>query len=380
MMTPLRIAWFGSSLVSAYWNGAATYYRGIIRALADRGHQVEFFEPDAFERQAHRDMDDPDWARVTCFEPTEPAAAACLERARRADVIIKSSGIGVLDGYLEREIALARGFSTQTVLWDVDAPATLASLAANPDAPLRRHVGDYDWVLTYGGGPPVVAAYEALGVRRCIPIYNALDASTHYRVPPRDEFAADLSFLANRLPDRENRVREFFFDPIKRLPGKRFLLGGSGWESSDLQAPNLRRIGHVYTRDHNVFNSSALAVLNVCRDSMASTGYSPATRVFEAAGAGACIISDAWTGIEQFLEPGREVLVAGNGAEVAEHLSALTPRRARLIGWAARRRVLEQHTYDARARIVEVLLGAGREPSAPERATWTGVPAQEASP
>jgi hypothetical protein len=236
MMTPLRIAWFGSSLVSAYWNGAATYYRGIIRALADRGHQVEFFEPDAFERQAHRDMDDPDWARVTCFEPTEPAAAACLERARRADVIIKSSGIGVLDGYLEREIALARGFSTQTVLWDVDAPATLASLAANPDAPLRRHVGDYDWVLTYGGGPPVVAAYEALGVRRCIPIYNALDASTHYRVPPRDEFAADLSFLANRLPDRENRVREFFFDPIKRLPAS-----DSCWAAAAGRARTCRR-------------------------------------------------------------------------------------------------------------------------------------------
>ena len=33
----LDIAFFGSSLVSAYWNGAATYYRGIIRALAERG-------------------------------------------------------------------------------------------------------------------------------------------------------------------------------------------------------------------------------------------------------------------------------------------------------------------------------------------------------
>jgi spore maturation protein CgeB len=380
MMSPLRIAWFGSSLVSAYWNGAATYYRGIVRALALRGHEVEFFEPDAFERQAHRDMDDPDWARVTCFEPTESAAAACLERARRADVIVKSSGIGVLDDYLEREIALARGSTTQTVLWDVDAPATLASLAANPHAPLRRYVGEFDWVLTYGGGPPVVAAYEALGAPRCIPIYNALDSCTHYPVPPRSEFAADLSFLANRLPDRESRVREFFLDPVKRLPGRRFLLGGSGWEGSDLQAPNLKMIGHVYTRDHNALNSSALAVLNVCRDSMARTGYSPATRIFEAAGAGACIISDAWTGIEQFLEPGEEVLVAANGAEVAEHLSSLTPRRSRQIGAAARRRVLEQHTYAARARVVERLLGDGKTPSVPARESWFEVQAQGANP
>ena len=44
---PLEIAFFGSSLVSAYWNGAATYYRGVIRALHARGHRVTFYEPDA---------------------------------------------------------------------------------------------------------------------------------------------------------------------------------------------------------------------------------------------------------------------------------------------------------------------------------------------
>jgi spore maturation protein CgeB len=60
----MRIAFFGSSLVSAYWNGAATYYRGLLKALAGRGHAITFYEPDAFERQAHRDIDDPPWARI----------------------------------------------------------------------------------------------------------------------------------------------------------------------------------------------------------------------------------------------------------------------------------------------------------------------------
>ena len=50
----MNIAWFGSSLVSAYWNGAATYYRGLVRALHERGHRVTFFEPDAYERQVER--------------------------------------------------------------------------------------------------------------------------------------------------------------------------------------------------------------------------------------------------------------------------------------------------------------------------------------
>src|SRR5581483_9252543 len=63
----MQIAFFGSSLVSAYWNGAATYYRGIVRALNERGHRITFYEPDAFGRQQHRDIPDPSWARVVVY-------------------------------------------------------------------------------------------------------------------------------------------------------------------------------------------------------------------------------------------------------------------------------------------------------------------------
>ena len=104
-------------------------------------------------------------------------------------------------------------------------------------------------------------------------------------------------------------------------------------------------------RDHNAFNCSALAVLNVARDSMAAIGFSPATRVFEAAGAGACLITDAWEGIELFLAARtRRSWSRATGADVAEHLAALTPERARAIGAArARRASCAEHTYDRRA-------------------------------
>ena len=147
------------------------------------------------------------------------------------------------------------------------------------------------------------------------------------------------------------------------LPERRFLLGGSGWDGRALP-PNVRSIGHVPTRDHNAFNSTPLAVLNVNRDSMARFGHSPPTRVFEAAGAGACLITDAWPGIERFLEPGREVLVARDGREVAEILRSLTPDDARRIGERARARVLAEHTYDHRAREVLALLLPGAAPEA----------------
>jgi spore maturation protein CgeB len=357
-MSRLKIAFFGSSLVSAYWNGAATYYRGIVRALHRCGHDVTFYEPDAYDRQQHRDIPDPDWARVVVYEATETAALRALEAARDADLLIKASGVGVCDELLETALPSRRAAHALAIFWDVDAPATLDRMAANPSDPLRAMVPQFDLVLTYGGGDPVVQGYLAAGARACVPIYNALDPATHHPVSPEPRFDADLGFLGNRLPDREARVDEFFFTAAERLPLARFLLGGNGWHDRRMPA-NVRYAGHVYTGEHNAFNCTPRAVLNVSRESMARYGFSPATRVFEAAGARACLITDAWPGIDCFLEPGREVLVAANGDEVAAHLGALDPARARDIGSAALRRLLAEHTYTHRVRQLEALLGTG---------------------
>jgi spore maturation protein CgeB len=243
------------------------------------------------------------------------------------------------------------------LFWDVDAAATLAELHAHPDHPLRRALPGLDLVLTYGGGDPVVSAYRAAGARACVPVYNALDPDTHHPVPPDPRFAADLAFLGNRLPDREARVEEYFLHAAALLPHKHFLIGGSGWADKAMPA-NVAHIGHVGTRDHNAFNVTPRAVLNVARDAMAAMGFSPATRVFEAAGAGACLITDAWDGIELFLTPGHEVLVARDGADVADILAELTPERAAAIGEAALARVRADHVYERRAAEVDAVLRA----------------------
>jgi spore maturation protein CgeB len=172
-------------------------------------------------------------------------------------------------------------------------------------------------------------------------------------------FEGLLGFLGNRLPDREARVRDFFFTAAGKLPEETFLLGGNGWDRSSGAPPNVRLLGHVYSRDHNAFNCTPRAVININRDSMARFGFSPPTRVFEAAGAGACLITDEWPGIESFLEPGREVLVARDGAEVAALVGGLTADRAARIGQAALQRVLAEHTYAHRALEVERILLTG---------------------
>ncbi len=356
MSQGLKIAFFGSSLVSAYWNGAATYYRGIIRALDELGHKTVFYEPDAYERQKHRDIADPDWANVVVYSGQgKEGVMKALESARGADLIVKASGVGVFDRLLESEVLSLKKPGNKVVFWDVDAPATLDRMQSNPDDPFRKLVPRYDMIFTYGGGDPVVEGYRQFNARECVPIYNALDPATHCPVAPDPRFAADLSFLGNRLPDRESRVGEFFFSVAEQLPEYRFLLGGNGWGDKPM-TENIGYMGHVYTADHNAFNCTPKAVLNISRESMARYGFSPATRVFEAAGAGSCIITDYWLGIEQFLEPGREVLVAKNGQEVADILKSLTPQEAKSIGRTAMNRVLSEHTYSHRAAQVEKYL------------------------
>ena len=353
----LNIAFFGSSLLSAYWNGAATYYRGLIKALRRRGHQVTFYEPDAFQRQSHRDMEPPSWARVRVYSADGTShVLEALQEAGRCDLVVKCSGIGVFDALLEREVLDLKRQGARVAFLDVDAPATLARVVENPFDEFRALIREYDYIFTYGGGEPVIEKYRELGARNCTPIYNALDPETHFRVAPDHRFKAHLALLANRLPDRERRVEEFFIKVADCLVSKTFLLGGNGWDDKPF-GRNILYCGHVYTSDHNAFNSTAAVVLNINRDSMARCGFSPPTRIFEAAGAAACMISDEWEGIELFLEPGKEILTAHTGDEVCDHLERLTPARCRKIGEAARRRILAQHTYEQRSRQFEYALG-----------------------
>jgi spore maturation protein CgeB len=335
----MKVAFYGSSLLSSWWNGAATYYRGLLRDLAARGYDITFYEPDAYERQSHRDMDPPDWARSVVYPATAEGLASVLAEAPAADIVVKASGVGVFDAELIAGIVEHSRNDSLRIFWDVDAAATLEEMAGDEDHPVRRALPSLDYVLTYGGGPPVIEAYEGFGAARCIPVYNALDPTTHHPVEP---------------DPREARVEQFFLAAAEALPERDFLIGGNGWETKDMPQ-NVRHLGHVYTHQHNAFNCTPLSVLNIARDSMANIGFSPATRVFEAAGAAACLITDAWEGIELFLEPDAEVLVTRDGQDVAEHVQSLTPERAKAIGAAALERVLAEHTYAHRGAQVDEL-------------------------
>jgi spore maturation protein CgeB len=373
----MRIYVFGSSLTSCYWNGAATYYRGIYKNLHRLGHEITFAEPDIYKRQQNRDCTSIEYAQVRVYQ-TPRDLAKTLAEAEAADVVIKHSGVGADDDLLEREVLDMRSPNTQVAFWDVDAPATLARVEGNPADAFRKLIPEYDFVFTYGGGDPVVEHYLRLGAKNCFPIYNALDPDTHFPVSAEDRFCCDLAFIGNRMPDREARVEQFFFAAAEQVPQFRFLLGGEGWGGKRLP-DNVQWIGHVGTALHNVINSSARIVLNVNRDSMAKVGFSPPTRVFEAAGAAACLITDHWTGVDQFFRVGSEILVAKDAGDVIAYLQNTSTERARSIGAATRERALRDHTYNLRAHEVnEVFKNASvRKSLSPHEAAYEAVMPEE---
>ncbi len=343
----MRITFFGSSITSAYWNGAATYYRGICRALHGLGHEPVFVEQDIYDRQRNRDLaEDPEYAEVVVCRDL-PELERQLAMARESALVVKCSGVGRYDDYLEQAVLDTRTIGNRVAFWDVDAPFTLDRAAAEPDWPFRRLIPRYDAILTYGGGPRVEQGYASLGARTVELVYNALDPDTHHPEPPAPEYRCDLLFVGNRLPDREARVRSFFLGAAELCPGSSFLLGGEGWGDVPLPA-NVRYLGHVPTVMHNPLNCSTRLVLNLNRQAMADYGYSPPTRVFEAAGAAACLVTDRWDGIECFLKPGEEVLVASTPEDVAGFVEDVTPEEASAIGERGRARVLAEHTYDRR--------------------------------
>lgn len=350
----MKIYVIGSSLTSCYWNGAATYYRGLYKSLHRLGHTVIFAEPDIYQRQQNRDCGEIDYADVRVYQ-TPGDLNSVLAQAAESDLVIKHSGVGADDDWLEAAVLTCRSRRSQVAFWDVDAPATLARVEQNPNDPFRRLIPQYDFIFTYGGGDPVIEHYLQLGAQNCYPVYNALDPDTHFPVRPDASLECDLAFVGNRMPDREARVQQFFFSAAEQAPEFQFFLGGEGWGSKRLPR-NVRWIGHVGTAQHNIINCSARMVLNVNRESMAKVGFSPPTRVFEAAGAAACLITDVWEGVEQFFRPGTEILVASGADDVVQFLRAISLEKAWAIGTAMRARALREHTYAMRAAQVDAIL------------------------
>lgn len=349
----MKLVIFGLAVSSSWGNGHAVLWRALIRALAGRGHWTVFFERDVPYYSAHRDLTDLDGGRLVLYRDW----VETLPEARRE---IAGADAAMITSYCPDALTatdLVLNCPGLHVFYDLDTPVTLAKLSARePVGYIGEHgLSAFDLVLSYTGGAALPALQRRLGARRVAALYGSVDPDRYWPFMPAPSERAALSYLGTYADDRQTAVDSFFIEPARRRPRAQFVLGGAQYPAGFGWTDNVRFLGHVPPARHPEFYASARLTLNVTRAAMASSGWCPSGRLFEAAACAAPIISDRWNGLEDFFEPGREILIASTTEEVLATLDRDDAELTR-IGSAARERVLGAHTAAHRAAQLETLL------------------------
>ena len=353
----MKIVVFGLTVSSSWGNGHATLWRGLLKALIRRGHDVVFFERDTDYYRQNRDLHALEGGELVLYPDWESVALRAARAVAEADVALVTSYCP--DAAAAERTVLDAPRATR-VFYDLDTPVTLAAL----DAGRPAYVGPdgfagYDLVLSYTGGPALDALRTRLGARRVAPLYGHVDPAVHRPVPRAERFAADLSYLGTYAADRQAALEELFVQPARARPGSRFLIGGAQYPADFPWTDNIFFVRHLPPPDHPAFFCSGRLTLNVTRRAMAAMGWCPSGRLFEAAACGAAILTDAWDGLDAFFAPGTDLIVARTTAEALAAVD-LSDAELRRIAEAGRARVLAEHTSEHRARDFEAAVAAAR--------------------
>jgi nucleoside-diphosphate-sugar epimerase/spore maturation protein CgeB len=344
----------GLSLSSAWGNGHAVTYRALLAAMARRGHRIVFLERRTPWYAAHRDLAEPDYADLRFYD--DPA-----DLARHADLVRDADAV-IVGSYVPDGVAVGR-WALRTAhgvvaFYDIDTPVTLAALERDECPYLAADmIPLYDVYLSFTGGPTL----ERLERRFGSPAARALACSADTAVyrpsatPPR----WDLSYLGTYSADRQPVLEALLVGPARAAPHLRFVVAGPQYPPGIDWPDNVERIDHLAPADHPAFYGSSRYTLNVTRADMVAAGYSPSIRLFEAAACGTPVISDVWAGLEALFRPDQEIVLARTGDDVIVAL-ARPPQDSRLIGAAARSRILAEHTPDHRAIALETALQDAR--------------------
>jgi spore maturation protein CgeB len=351
----MKILVFGLTISSSWGNGHATLWRGLARALAARGHSTVFFERDVPYYAGARDLTQLDGGRLVLYREWEEARAIAEQEIADAEVGIVTSYCP--DGVAATDLVLDSALPAR-VFYDLDTPVTLAALLAGAPPPWigPRGLGEFDLVLSFTGGRALRELRERLGASCVSPLYGHVDPDIHRAAPPQPHYRADLSYLGTYSEDRQPTLDALFVEAARRRPLSRFVIGGAQYPVDFPWSDNIFFVRHLPPGEHPAFFSSSRLTLNVTRPAMSAMGHCPSGRLFEAAACGASLVSDAWDGLDEFFEPGREILVARDAADVLAALDRDEGELLRIAG-AARERVLTQHTAGRRA---EELLGLVR--------------------
>ena len=348
----LRIVILGLSITSSWGNGHATTYRALVRELVRRGHDVLFVERDVPWYAQNRDLAQPPFGRTVLYDSLETLRRRHADDVAAADLVIVGSYVP--DGIAVGDWVQAQA-SGLTAFYDIDTPVTLARLARGECEYLdARQIAGYDLYLSFTGGPTLRRLEREYGSPAARVLYCSVDPELYY---PEDPEAArapwDLGYLGTYSDDRQPTVDALLVEPARRWREGRFAVAGPQYPAHIAWPSNVDYTAHLPPAEHRSFYNLQRFTLNVTRADMIEAGWSPSVRLFEAAACGTPIISDRWAGIESLLEPGREIYLARDSADVLQLLRELPDDERRATGERARARILAEHTAAHRAAELE---------------------------
>jgi spore maturation protein CgeB len=346
---PLDIVILGLSITSSWGNGHATTFRGLVRALAARGHRVLFLERDAPWYADNRDLPAPPYCRTELYETVPELESRFASAVERADAVIVGSYVpdGIAIGEWVTQLA-----SGVTAFYDIDTPVTLARLANGGTTYITPElIGRYDLYLSFTGGPTLERLERELGSPCARALYCSVDP-VGYR-PGDTELCWDLGYMGTYSDDRQPTVERLLLEPARRWRDGRFAVVGPQYPADVAWPENVERTEHLPPSEHRAFYTAQRYTLNVTRADMIAAGHSPSVRLFEAAACAVPIISDWWAGLDQLFVPDREILIAHSADDVLRVLRELSEEERRTIGKRARRRVIREHTAAHRAAELE---------------------------
>lgn len=354
----MKLVIFGLTVSSSWGNGHATLWRGLIRALAARGHELHFFERDVPYYSQHRDLRTLDSAHLHLYNEWSEAARIARQHLADADASMVTSYCP--DALAAADLAFSSPVPLHT-FYDLDTPVTLSRLESGEavDYIGPRGFRDYDLVVSYTGGQALEQLRSRLGAPAAVPLYGHVDPDVHRPSPPIEHYRSDLSYIGTYADDRQHTLEALFIEPARRLPYRRFCLAGAMYPNDFPWTENIFFVRHLPPAEHPAFFSSSRLTLNVTRRAMAEMGYCPSGRLFEAAACGVPILTDDWEGLDAFFEPASEILVAHRSSDAIQALE-LSGAQLASIARRARERTLDQHTSAVRARELETILEHAR--------------------
>ena len=348
-MNTLRIVILGLSITSSWGNGHATTYRGLVRELVRRGHDVLFLERDVPWYAANRDLPKPPFGRTALYADLDALRSRHADDIGAADLVVVGSFVP--DGVAVGDWVQANA-SGVTAFYDIDTPVTLARLARGDTAYLEpRQIAGYDLYLSFTGGPTLQRLEREFGSPAARVLYCSVDPELYF---PQDlEPQWDLGYMGTYSDDRQPTVDQLLLAPARAWPAGRFTVAGPQYPAGIRWPANVQYTPHLPPVAHREFYNRQRFTLNVTRADMIEAGWSPSVRLFEAAACATPIVSDRWSGIESLLEPGREIFLADSPAEVLRLLRELPESERRAAGERAQARILAEHTSAHRAAELE---------------------------